>query len=453
MKSRLLISAPKRSSGKTTLSVGISYALQTQGFNIQTFKKGPDFIDPMWLAAASKRGCYNLDHFLMGENNILSTFMTYSKNSDLSLIEGNMGLHDAMSVDGTGSSAHLARQLKAPVILVIDAHGMNRGIAPLVLGHQLFDQEVNICGVILNKVRGKRHEEKLIESIKTYCSLDVIGAIPSVESLSIKERHLGLVPIEEDNSLSSILHPLKEVVNKYINLNSLIEIAHTAPPLDESLIIKESPPINTCLKLGVAKDHAFHFYYNENIHALEQEGIEIVYFSPLYDEKLPNVDGLYIGGGFPEIFMDQLQENISMRKEIKKAIDSGMPIYAECGGLMYLAKTIEWNGVKREMVGGIPCDIMQTPHPIGKGYAILKTTEKNNWYPPFKEINAHEFHYSKIANLESVSFAYQVARGYGVDGEHDGILYKNVLASYSHLHTFSSPHWVKSFSKKLKDSF
>jgi len=447
---RIVISAPHRSSGKSTISLGLCAAFKDSGLSVQPFKKGPDFIDPMWLTAASGRECRNLDFFMMGERNILETFAAASRGSDLSVIEGNMGFYDGLDLKGTDSTAALARLLKAPSILVVNTLRMTRGVAPLILGHQKFEPETHIAAVILNRVRGSRHEKKLREALDYYCGMEVVGAVPDKKELFIEERHLGLTPLKEDAGLHPVIERIAHAVNEYLNLDRILELAGSAPMMPvqpEDLVSFPVPDV----RLGLASDPAFTFYYPENLQALSMAGAELVPFNTLRDPHLPEVGGLYIGGGFPEIFMDALEKNVTLRAEIRSAIEQGMPVYAECGGLMYLSRSISFRSRTRSMVGALPCDIEMLPRPMGHGYVILKPTGKGPWSPGETEVRAHEFHHSRAANLGKADFAYRLARGQGIDGEHDGILYKNVLASYAHLHHAGAPEWAGRFVSFVRE--
>lgn len=441
---RIVISAPHRSSGKSTISLGLCAALKDSGLKVQPFKKGPDFIDPMWLTAASGRECRNLDFFMMGEQKILDTFGEAGRGSDLCVIEGNMGFYDGLDLKGTDSTAALSRLLKAPAILVVNALRMARGVAPLILGHQKFEPETHIAAVILNRVRGARHEKKLRDALDHYCGIEVVGAIPDSEELFIEERHLGLTPLKEDAALNPVIERIAHAVKQHLDLGRIREIAGSAPAVracEEPVIRFPAPDV----RLGLASDPAFTFYYPENLQALRMAGAELVPFDTLRDSHLPEVNGLYIGGGFPEIFMEALEKNASLRSEIRSAIEQGMPVYAECGGLMYLSRTVSFNGCTRSMVGALPCDIEMLARPMGHGYVVLNHTGKGPWFPADTDVRAHEFHHSRVTNLGKADFAYRMARGQGIDREHDGILYKNVLASYAHLHHAGAPEWAGRF--------
>lgn len=446
-----------RSSGKTTFSIGLSYTLYTMGLKVQTFKKGPDYIDPLWLSSASQRPCYNLDQHMMGEDQIMKSFLKRSIGSDINIIEGNMGLYDSVDLQGEGSSAHLAKQLKAPVVLVMNAKGMTRGIAPIIQGLLNFDKDLNFAGVILNKVRGKRHENKLRESIEYYCDIDVLGVLANSDDMEIEERHLGLTPVIENEKLIKLLDPIGTIIKENVDCEKIIEKANQVEKLNYSgeLILNyednnSEKAIEEKVRIAIPRDEAFSFYYLENLEALEQGGAELIYFNSLKDKHLPEIDGLYLGGGFPEMFLNELEDNISLRKQLKELIDKGLPVYAECGGLMYLCKSISYKGTKKEMLSVLDYDVVQQDKPIGFGYINLEKKDQC-WLNIDNTIHAHEFHYSELMDVpETESFAYQVIRGRGISGKTDGILYKNVLASYAHLHIMSIPNWAKDFIQFIK---
>ncbi|MBE0429112.1 MAG: hydrogenobyrinic acid a,c-diamide synthase (glutamine-hydrolyzing) [Thermoleophilia bacterium] len=446
---RIVVSAPHRSSGKTTLSIGLGAALTGAGLAVQPFKKGPDFIDPMWLAAATGRDCHNLDLFMMGQERIMESFQRAAAGADLSLIEGNMGLYDSTDLGGKGSTSDMARFLRAPIILIVSTRNLTRSIAPLLLGFQRFEPDIAIAGVILNKVSGPRHEAKLTAAIDRYTDLEVVGAIRRRPEIGIIQRHLGLKPAAEELGAEAVIDSITTIVAESVNLGRIRDIAGAAPPLPELDIPGPAIPA-PAVRIGVARDRAFTFYYPENLEALRAAGARLVPFSPLTGESLPAVDGLYIGGGFPEVFMEELEANARLRREIRRAVEGGMPVYAECGGLMYLSRAMSWNGRAHEMVGALPCDIVMHEKPRGHGYMELEATGAGGWFEPGLKIRGHEFHYSEIVNLEDVQFAYRVTRGSGVDGEHDGIVHRNVMASYTHLHSLGSPGWAEGFVEFVK---
>ncbi len=495
---RFLVSAAHKSSGKTVVSVGLCAALRQRGLSVQPFKKGPDYIDPMWLSQACGRACRNLDLYLMEREEIVSAFSRHA--SDINLVEGNKGLYDGLALDGSNSNAALARLLDLPVILVIDARGMTRGIAPLILGYQAFDTEIAIAGVILNNLGGARHEAKLRAVIEHYTGLPVVGAIQHDERLAIIERHLGLIPSNEDNEASRRIAEIAAAIESQVDLDRLLSLS-VRPPLAAPDRIEATPaPHREKIRIGIARDRAFGFYYEDDLDALVAAGARIVPFDTLHDPHLPDVDALYIGGGFPETCAAELEANSSLRAEIKSAIVSGMPVYAECGGLMYLSRKITDRGRSYNMVGAIPGDVMMHDKPVGRGYVHLAETRQHPWSRPHGPGNekpsalspslavalpragesggeremghagilsqdknsqnrpiifAHEFHYSSLENLPPDSkFAYRVTRGYGIDGKNDGLILHNLVASYTHLRTIGSCYWASrfvAFARSIKE--
>jgi cobyrinic acid a,c-diamide synthase len=449
--SRLLISAAHKSSGKTTVTVGLCAALTAQGLSVQAFKKGPDYIDPMWLGQASARPCLNLDPYLMTSEQIAACFSHYVTGADISIVEGNKGLYDGLALDGSNSNAALAHLLDLPVVLVLDARGMTRGIAPLILGYQAFDKHIRIAGVILNQLGGARHESKLRAVIEHYTDVPVLGAIGHDPRLAVAERHLGLMPNHELDDAGQRVRAMGDMVAAQVDLAKVCKIAASARAMPErpKIACAETLPA-TRLRIGIARDKVFGFYYPDDLLALEHAGAELVPINTLVDSTLPVVDGLFIGGGFPEEFMPQLEANVSLRSSIQKAIEADLPVYAECGGLMYLARTLRWHGGTHEMVGALPVDVVMHPRPVGRGYVELALTTDAPW--PSAQASAkptlrgHEFHYSSLENIASdLKFAYQVLRGYGADGQHDGLVYRNVLASYSHLRSGAGSDWARQF--------
>ncbi len=471
----IYISAAKRNSGKTTISIAISRILKNKGLIIQPFKKGPDFIDPMWLNIASGSRTYNLDFYFMSDNKIRNHFMTHSLNSDISIVEGNHGLHDSFDIYGKSSNAEMAKLLGLPVVLVIDVGELNRGVVPLILGFKEFDGDVNIKGLILNKVHSKRHEKNLIKAIKYYTDLKIVGAIPGNSEFSVKQRHLGLFSTLSSEEAESLVEGMASKIAGHIDMESIIKISKIAnkaypeirnlrtimsgmmPDIPARKSLKKRSAGYT-VKIGIAYDNAFNFYYNENIEALENLGCEIVKFSPLSDKSLPDVDALYIGGGFPEIFSKGLQANAAIRTEIKCKVGQGLPVYAECGGLMYLCKSIYYENNFNEMVGVIEADVKLTKKPKGHGYTKFTpySYEKGRetfWFNKIKSVKGHEFHHSYLEiSPRRYELVFKMKKGYGVDGVSDGITYKNVLAGYTHIYSPSSPNWFKNWVVFIKQS-
>ena len=451
--SRLFISAAHKSSGKTTVSIGLCAALKQRGLAVQSFKKGPDYIDPYWLSQATARHCYNLDFYTMERDEILSLMQSKSRDADITLIEGNKGLYDGLDLDGSNSNAALATLTQTPVILVLSARGMTRGIAPLILGYQAFDKEVSIKGVILNQLGGSRHESKLRSVIEHYTDVEVVGAIHTDKRFNIDERHLGLVPGHEDPFCEHKISLLADAVNDQVNLDAVVSIANTAPDLkvDPDVSEIQSKASTKDIKLGLVRCSAFGFYYPDDLQALQDAGADIIEIDPCHGDELPPIDALFIGGGFPETHMGELEANKKLRSAIKTAIDNGLPTYAECGGLMYLARSIQWNNKSCEMVGCIDTDIIMEKRPQGRGYVQLQETENSLWPRPasWKQgniINAHEFHYSRFNKVgNNVQFAFEVKRGMGIDGKSDGYVYKNLLANYTHQRNTRKNPWAQRF--------
>ena len=422
---------------------------------MQTFKKGPDYIDPMWLSQASGRDCFNLDPYLMTPEQMTRCFTRYAGQADISIVEGNKGLYDGLALDGSNSNAALAQLLDLPVVLVLDARGMTRGIAPLILGYQAFDSRIHIVGVILNQLGGARHESKLRAVIEHYTDVPVLGAIAHDPRLAVAERHLGLMPNHELDDAAQRVRAMGELIAAQVDVPRVLRLAADAtalpsPPPQEISAIVSRLPTQPRVRIGLVRDKAFGFYYPDDLLALEQAGTEIVLIDTLRDAALPAVDGLIIGGGFPEMFMPELQANTSMRSSVQNAIEADLPVYAECGGLMYLARTLRWKDRVCDMVGALPVDAVMHERPVGRGYVELQTTAEAPWprrtdAAP-QTLRGHEFHYSSLENLApELKFAYRVLRGHGVDGQRDGIVYRNVLASYAHLRSGAGSAWTEQF--------
>lgn len=447
--SRFFISAAHKSSGKTTLSIGLCAALRARGLQVQSFKKGPDYIDPMWLALASGHPCYNLDFYQMDRDEIAELYQQHSTRAEVVVVEGNKGLYDGLDLEGTNSNAALAAMLNIPVILVLDARGVTRGVAPLILGYQAFDRNIRIQGVILNQLGGSRHESKLRAVIEHYTDVPVLGAVQHDAELQIVERHLGLMPSNESAAAERKIQAIAERIAAQVDLDRLLQVS--AAPNVPSRGLSVAPVVSTkpCYRIGLVRDRAFGFYYADDLDALAAGGAELIPINVLDEAHLPSLDGLIIGGGFPELFLAELEANVSMRQDIQSAIENGLPVYAECGGLMYLSRTLRWKDRAHQMVGIIPGDVVMHDKPVGRGYVRLRETGLSPWpgaVPSTDDICAHEFHYSSLENADpDMQYAYQVVRGHGLDGQHDGIVYRNLLASYTHLRHTKNFNWVTRF--------
>ena len=445
----LYISATHKSSGKTTITTGLCAALRKRNKKVQPFKKGPDYIDPIWLQMAARQPCYNLDFFVAGRQQTLQDFHHYSLEADISIIEGNKGLYDGLDLDGSNSNAALASALDIPVILVVDARGTMRGIAPLLIGYQAFDRKVRIGGVIANMTGGTRHEDKLRAAVEHYTDIPFLGAISKQDSISIEEKHLGLVPANEDSAACARIERIAMAIEKSIDLEQLTSLA------DNPAAKLQSPPTNRSrryqgLRIGIARDRAFGFYYQSDLEMFQSLGAELVAFDTLSDTSLPEVDGLFIGGGFPERYAAELSANQTLRASIAHAIEAGLPTYAECGGLMYLSRQLRQHDKCFDMVGALPGQVTMHERPCGRGYVKLQENTDTGVWPisalPGSLIRAHEFHYSSYEpDQKNARFAYTVKRGNGITNLKDGLVHRNVLASYAHLrHTRQTP-WIDHF--------
>ena len=456
---RLIVAALRGGSGKTILSVGIIAAWRKLGKNIAPFKKGPDYIDAGWLALASGKPCYNLDTFLVSKSRVFESFLSHSEKSDCAVIEGNRGFFDGTDLDGSTSTAELAKLLSAPVVLCIDCTKTTRTMAAVVLGCMRFDPEVEIRGVILNRVAGARHEDILRKSIERYCGIPVLGAVPKLNRQRFPERHMGLVPTPEYDSAAIAVSEISQIAETYLDLNALYDIAqsscqlsHSMPSSEQSVNhVSESHKQHGIIKaedrpkIGIIKDSAFQFYYPENIQALISAGAEPVYISPLESRSLPAIDALYIGGGFPETHAEALAENHGFTSELKALAEDGLPIYAECGGLMYLAKDLILNDTAYPMVDVLPIVFGLSKKPQGHGYTIIRIDKENPYFNVGTEFRGHEFHYSRILHWwgSEDDLVFSMVRGTGLIKQRDGIVYKNVLATYTHLHALGVPFWAE----------
>ena len=440
---QILFSAAHKSSGKTIVTTGICAALKQQNKIVQPFKKGPDYIDPMWLATASDRSCYNLDFWTQSEQEILQLFTSKSASANISIIEANKGLYDGLDLDGSNSNAALAKLLNASVILVLDCRGTIRGIAPLLLGYQAFDQQVNIKGVILNFVGGARHEKKLRQVVEHYTDLKVLGAVHRNHLLTLEERYLGLIPSNEDRLAKKNVQTIADIISDQVDLSALQDIASPVPEF-AATSFPETKKYN--LRIAYAKDEAFGFFYPDDIETFQRSGVTLVPFDTLRDQELPQADALFFGGGFPEKCMHALQDNETLRANIHRVLSNGLPAYAECGGLMYLCNSITYEDKTAKMVGLIHSNCVMTPTPQGRGYTQFTENSQSIWKPQNTSILAHEFHYSHLDNLpQNSTFAFDVSRGSGIQNKQDGIVVHNTLACYAHQrHTQQNP-WITRF--------
>jgi len=440
---RVTIAGLGGDTGKTAVSVGLCRFWYEKGHRVAPFKKGPDYIDMEWLTRGARRTCYNMDLFLMGKDQVLSSFCMNTRDSDVAVIEGNRGLYDGMDVEGSVSTAELAKLLRAPVILLVNCTKVTRTVAALVHGCQTFDPKVVIKGVILNQLSGLRHEETIRKSIEYYCSLPVVGAIPKLKNIQFPGRHLGLVPPQEHPESEEAIRSAAEIMGKHIDTEQIWTIAEDAPLLECDT--DEIPDTaEERVRIGVVRDSAFQFYYPENLDALKRSGAALIEFSALTDCLPPSLNALYIGGGFPETHARALSENVILRRAIREAAENGMPIYAECGGLMYLSQELQWGDKTYPMAGVLPAVIGISRKPRGHGYTVIEVGAPNPFFRTGQILHGHEFHYSYTRAMEATDeypFAFRMMKGEGIANGMDGVCYRNVLATYTHIHAMGTPEW------------
>ena len=444
---RIIVCALKGGSGKTILSLGITAAWQEQGHTVAPFKKGPDFIDSSWLAFAAGRPCHNLDPFMMSEDQIIQSFLLNSIDADISLTEGNRGLFDGLDVEGSCSSAELARLIKTPVILVVDVTMTTRTMAALIMGCQRFDPDLKIGGVIINRVAGNRQASIIRNSIERYCGIPVLGSVPRLKEDIFPERHMGLVPHRERGHAAKGINAVKTIVKENLDLDAIWRIAFEVCSFETGLPLKKDAhtPCKDSPRIGFVRDDSFWFYYPENLEQLKRLGADLIEVNSMSDQKLPDLDALYVGGGFPETKAQALSENRSFRESLKQNIENGLPVYAECGGLIYMGESLIVNNDIYPMTGALPVKFVMGKKPRGHGYTILEVEKENTFFPAGTSIKGHEFHYSRpvISHPDKIRSVFRMRRGYGLDGERDGLCVNNMLATYTHLHAGGNEIWGK----------
>jgi len=439
---RIILAGATSGVGKTSITCAIIHGLQKHGYSVQPFKVGPDYIDPSYLSSISKHDVYNLDVWLMGKNQLLNSFTSNSK-SDVSIIEGVMGYYDGFGGDSNyASTHHVATIIKSPVLLVLDASKTSRSIAATALGFQKFHGNSRIVGIILNKIGSKKHEI-LCRTALEKSKIPIIGVIPKNPLLNLESRHLGLISTLDNKTQKNQIEKISKIISKYLDVNKIIKILKN--PIDlpkiSKVISKKSKTT-----IAVALDTSFNFYYQDNLKALHREGATLKFFSPVKDKKIPKCDGLYIGGGFPEVLGNSLEKNQTMKKIIKKLSEDNLPIYAECGGLMYLTKSITSNNKKHKMIGIFDAETKMTKK-MRLNYTKGKIISKNPITEKLHNFQGHEFHYSQLESVSSDSkFAYNLEIGEGIKKHQDGMMEYNTLASYGHLY-FDSSNYAKSFVK------
>ncbi|MBF0458437.1 MAG: cobyrinate a,c-diamide synthase [Nitrospirae bacterium] len=451
-KPRVVIAGLRGGSGKTTLSLGLLRLWKNKGRHIVPFKKGPDYIDAAWLSGAAGAHCYNLDSYIIAEHQLINSLAGHSEASDGILIEGNRGLFDGVDARGTFSTAALAQMCASPVILVVDCVKAAATVGVIVKGIIEFSKELMIKGVVLNYISNDRHEKVIREAVETHAGVPVVGVLRRDDTPFQQERHMGLTSRDETaamaDGIEAILERMAAACGSTVDEENIWQIAMSAPPLeysapDTSYGLSE---YTADVKIGVVRDSAFQFYYPENIEALERHGAEIVELSALAADDMPEgLDAVYIGGGFPETHALRLSENKSFMGKLKELIECGLPVYAECGGLMYLGRGIVYNEQYYPMAGIFPIDFVMYEKPQAHGYTIVETVEETPYFPKNVILRGHEFHYSKAVNLEmeGLSFRFKMKRGKGIVDGRDGLLYKQVFATYTHIHALGYALWAE----------
>ncbi|MBX2883378.1 MAG: cobyrinate a,c-diamide synthase [Granulosicoccus sp.] len=440
------VSAPWRSSGKTIVTVGLAAAARQKQIAVQTFKKGPDYIDPRWLAAASRQPCYNLDLHQQNHEEIVSSYRHHAQSSQLCLVEGTMGLHDGIATDGSDSNAAIARLLDLPVLLAVDCRGMHRTVAALLKGIEQFDPELRFAGVILNRIRSDRHAQKIEQAIAAHTDMRLLGILPDREDLAIAEQELGLTPTLEDSHAGARIDVISDVVQEYIDLDALFPPVIKATQIQRPVAVASTPArVPAKLRIGLAHDEAFHFYYQDDLDYFASLGVELVRCSPCKDAFPTGLDGLWIGGGFPERHVEKLSGNKAFYSALHQEIEAGLPVHAECGGLMYLCRSIQVENKRWPMCGVIEADVSLSDRPVGRGYMQL-TTETDHEMAIF----AHEFHHSSITFDSPPDYTYRVTRGHGVDGQHDGVAVHNVIAGFAHFRQSQKTPWIDWFLSRIQ---
>jgi len=453
---RLVIAGTASNVGKTILTAGLIAAFKARALTVQSFKVGPDYIDAAYLAHVSGRPCRNLDSWMLGEGALRQVLAQGALGADLALVEGMLGLFDGRSGSTDGSTADVARIIKAPVVLVINVNDMTESAAAVALGFKSFAESPRIAGVLLNNVRSDAHRRRAEDAIWDIAKLPVLGALRAMPQLDIPQRERGLLPVTENKEWDRMIGLLAETIDRDVDLDLLLRIANKAElvPLVPKKIFQGKPDAGRTVRLAVAYDDAFNFYYPENLELLEEHGAQVVPFSPLEDEQLPqDAAGIYLGGGFPEVFVAPLAKNRSMAESIQRAYRSGIPIYAECGGLMYLGRSLRTDsGTTERMAGVIPVDVEMDGQIHRFGYRQLLTLEDSILSPRGQFYRGHEFHWSRITGHNGdLKPAYQMQNAEGDVIGYEGFVAPNLLASYVHLHFGQNPVLVDKFVQHCRE--
>ena len=453
----IVIAGLRGGSGKTIISLGITGAWKQKGYTVSAFKKGPDYIDAGWLSHAAGRPCYNLDTFLCDPPIVQASYQNNSKNCDIAVVEGNRGLYDGIDIDGTTSTAELAKLLNLPVLLILDCTKSTRTMAALLMGCMNFDPDINICGVILNRVAGKRHEEKVRVNIEKFCKIKVFGSVPKLKAEDFPERHMGLVTSQEHGFSDQAIAAAAKVAFDHIDLDDLYATITAqyqgfdiVPAISDKSTFQTAQILSEPVIIGIVKDSAFQFYYPDNIEVLENLGAKIVYISPLSQKKIPDVHAVYMGGGFPETHAPQLAKNKTFREGLKNLSKKGLPIYAECGWLIFLGQSIRLKNKEYSMSGILPIKFGLSNRPQGHGYTKVDVVNDNPFFAKGETLKGHEFRYSSILHIDykDDEMAFKMERGKGIIEKKDGFFKNNTFGTYTHIHALGTVSWAGSLVRK-----
>jgi cobyrinic acid a,c-diamide synthase len=448
---KILVSGDRSGCGKTSITLALA-ALLSRNSRVQTFKVGMDYIDPSYLSAVSGRACRNLDSYTLSDEQNREIFQHGCRGADIALVEGVRGLYEgAEALDDTGSTASVAKLLDLPVVMVVSCQSITRSAAALVKGFQAFDSNVQIAGVILNNVKGNSHKEKALKAVEHYCDIPVIGAIPRMEEMQLAMRHLGLVPFREgagSGDFDTRIATITDMIGQYVDLERFRKLMRVTrqTPEEETLF---DTLVDRDVTIGVALDEAFNFYYADLFDILPAAGADFIPFSPVHD-RLPEADGYIFGGGYPELFVKELEANDSMREAIREVSSNGTPVYGECGGLMYLTDRIllqkGWQGAHEE-TGYDMCGVFsgETRMPARRVVSYVEGRSLNDCPMGHSAFRGHEFHYSQVVLSPDTHFTYQLSRGIGIHENLDGAVIDNTLGSYTHLHPVASAAMFRHF--------
>ncbi len=441
--SRLMLAGTSGDCGKTLVALGLAAAWRREGIPVTPFKKGPDYIDPAWLSLATGRVTRNLDTWMMDPKVVFRSFTQNANSDGINLIEANRGLYDGEDAQGTHSSAELSKLLRTPVILIIPAAKVTRTVAAIALGIKILDPQVEIAGVVLNRVATSRQESVIRQAVESEVGLPVLGVVPQIEGDLLPSRHLGLVTPQEHERALQVIASMADIVRQSVDIVKVQTIASNADSLEAPEQYRPSAGSSARgLRIGIFQSPAFTFYYPENLEAIDQCGATRVPIDPLQDRMLPNLDALYIGGGFPETHAASLAANSEFRNSVAQAAQRGLPVWAECGGLMFLSRALHWQGSRYPMAGVFPVDVTLGKTPAGHGYEEVLVDRPNPFVDAGTTLRGHEFHYSRVEGEEQLNAVFEVRRGTGLGNGRDGMVMHNVLASYLHLHVLGAPEWA-----------